>query len=174
MQAYAASRLTGSLLVPQVDYDAELSLADFTPGLAAWITRCAPFGIGNPEPVFLTRNLTLAAPIRFIQDKHVCLQLSQPCISSAKTAPPTIPALGWSRGPTHWPTLCATLAPGAAVDVLYRIRHNTGPYAGPHFNGLELELLAIEPASPARTRLESSSPATWVNRRNVHITSQSP
>jgi single-stranded-DNA-specific exonuclease len=151
MQAYAAARLTPSLLVPHLDYDAELTLADFTPSLAAWIARCAPFGIGNSEPIFLTRNVTLAAPIRLIQDKHVCLQFTQSGCSPTNAAPATIPALGWSRGPTHWPRLCAALdlAPGADVDVLYRIRHNTGPYAGPHFSGLELELLALEPAAPA-------------------------
>jgi single-stranded-DNA-specific exonuclease len=149
MQAYAASRLVPSLLIPQLNYDAELTLADFTPSLFTWITRCAPFGIGNPEPVFLTRNAILSAPIRFIQDKHVCLQLAQPGRPSSKAAPPTIPALGWSRGHISWPTLCAALAPGSAVDVLYRIRHNTGPYAGPHFSGLELELLALEPARAA-------------------------
>ncbi len=41
-----------------------------------WLNRCGPFGIGNPEPILLTRNLTLAAPIRLIQDKHVCLTLT--------------------------------------------------------------------------------------------------
>ena len=148
MNAYASPRLTPSLLVAQLNYDAELTLADFTPALAAWIARCAPFGIGNPEPVFLTRNLTLAAPLRLIQQKHVCLQLSQPCNLPANTAPATIPALGWSRGPIHWPTVCTTLTPGSSVDVLYRVRHNTGPYAGPHYHGLELELLTLQPALP--------------------------
>ena len=66
--SYAASRLTAALLVPQFDYDAELTLAEITPRLFAWIARCAPFGIGNPEPIFLTRTLTLAAPVRLIQE----------------------------------------------------------------------------------------------------------
>jgi single-stranded-DNA-specific exonuclease len=153
MTAYAASRLTASLLVPALDYDAELTFADFTPGLAAWVARCAPFGIGNPEPVFVTRNAALAAPVRVIQEKHVCLQLME----SGNVQPgPTIPALGWSRGAANWPALCAAfgLAQGSAVDVLYRIRLNSGPYAGPHFGGLELELCALLPSAalplPAR------------------------
>jgi single-stranded-DNA-specific exonuclease len=141
MKSYAASLLTTALLIPEVSYDAELSLADLTPNLAAWIARCAPFGIGNPEPIFLMRNATLAAPVRFIQEKHVRLQLTQ--------SGPAIPALAWSRGPTNWPALCAGLglAKGSVIDILFRIRHNTGPYAGPHFGGLELELKALQLAA---------------------------
>jgi single-stranded-DNA-specific exonuclease len=143
MKPYAASRLTSSLLIPPLDYDAELTFADFTPELAAWIARCAPFGIGNPEPVFVTRNAVLAAPIRLIQEKHACLQLMQ--VGCAQQSP-AIPALGWSRGPATWPALCGGLGltQGTAVDVLYRIRKNSGPYAGPHFGGLELELCALQ------------------------------
>ena len=145
MKVYAASRLTTSLLIPAREYDAELTFADFTPELRGWIARCAPFGTGNPEPLFMTRKATLAAPIRLIQDKHVCLQLMQ---ADGAQSGPTIPALGWSRGPANWPALCAGfgLTQGSAVDVLYRIKQNSGPYAGPHFGGLEMELCALRPA----------------------------
>ncbi len=153
MHSYASSRLTTPLLEPRLDYDAELSLSDLTPDLFAWIERCAPFGIGNHEPIFLTRNATLAAPVRLIQDRHVCLQLTQlnsvasdPAANKAR--PPAITALGWTRGTTQWPSLCTQLrlAEGSAIDLLYRIRKNTGPYATRDFDGLELELCALQPA----------------------------
>jgi single-stranded-DNA-specific exonuclease len=143
MRSYAASRLTTSLLVTQLAYDAELSLTDLTPGLFAWIARCAPFGIGNPEPVFLSR-LTLAAPVRLIQQKHVCLHLAQPSAQPSLAGLHFIPALGWSRGIVNWAALCSGLTQGAVVDIIYRIRQNTGPYAGPHFGGLELDLCALQ------------------------------
>jgi len=149
MTSYAASRLTGSLLIPALDYDAELTFADFTPELAAWIVRCGPFGIGNLEPTFVTRNAALAAPIRLIQEKHVSLQLRQTDSLQTNRSVSAIPALGWSRGTANWPTLCTELGleVGSAVDALYRIRHNTGRYAGPHFGGLELELRALQTAT---------------------------
>jgi single-stranded-DNA-specific exonuclease len=149
IQAYSSSRLTGPLLIPQLDYDAELSLADITPPFAAWLNRLAPFGIGNPEPIFLTCNAVLAAPVRLIQDRHVSLQLTQSTPESTphQTRQPAIPALGWSRATSNWPALCAQLTPGSVVDILYRIRHNTGPYASADFHGLELDLRAIRPAS---------------------------
>jgi single-stranded-DNA-specific exonuclease len=148
MKAYASARLTPALLVPQLEYDAELSLAEITPELMAWVARLAPFGIGNPEPVFLTRDATLAAPIRIIKDKHIALQLTQSG-PRGQSNPAAIPALGWSRDPLGWPARCTrlALAKGSAVDVLYRLRHNTGPYASPQFGGLELELCGLRSAS---------------------------
>jgi single-stranded-DNA-specific exonuclease len=140
-------------------------LAEITPSLMAWIARLAPFGMGNPEPVFLTRDVTLAAPIRLIQEKHIALQLMQRNPQQQESSrqerekpqgsprgqsgPAAIPALGWSRDPIGWPARCTRLAmaKGSVVDVLYRLRHNTGRYASPQFGGLELELGDLRPAS---------------------------
>ena len=146
MHAYSSTRLTTELLIPHLDYVAEIAITVITPDLLTWINRCAPFGIGNAEPIFLTRNLTLTSPIRLIKDQHVCLQLTESAPAPGRPAPPCIPALGWSRGPSNWPAICSGLAPGSLIDILYRIRHNTGPYAGRHFGGLELELRALRPS----------------------------
>jgi single-stranded-DNA-specific exonuclease len=151
MKAYAASRLTASLLVPPLDYDAELSLTEITADFAVWLGRLAPFGIGNPEPIFLTRGATLAAPVRLIQERHVCLQLIQTSSQDGGTTP-AISALGWSRdAQSSWPARCTqlALAQGSTVDVLYRLKPNTGPYANAHFGGLELDLRDMQPAGSA-------------------------
>jgi single-stranded-DNA-specific exonuclease len=52
----------GGLLRPQdlepvVGVDAEISLADITPALAAELARLAPHGAGQPPPMFLTRGV---------------------------------------------------------------------------------------------------------------------
>jgi len=148
MKAYASTHLTPALLAPRLDYDAELTLAEIAPQLMAWIARLAPFGIGNPEPVFLTRNVTLAAPARLIQEKHISLQLMQNAARQPSN-PAAIQALGWSRDAMGWPARCNRLGlgKGSVVDVLYRLRHNTGPYASQQFSGLELELCDLRPAS---------------------------
>jgi single-stranded-DNA-specific exonuclease len=149
IDAYAASRLSPSLLVPCIEYDAELTLAELTLDLHAWIERCAPFGIGNAEPVFLTRGAILAAPLRVINERHICLQLTQTEPAAGQPRPVTISALGWSRGATQWAALCQrfALTQGSRVDILYRMRRNTGPYATRDFAGLELELCALRPAA---------------------------
>jgi single-stranded-DNA-specific exonuclease len=140
MRSHAQTALSAEVLRPRVEYDAELGFADLSVDLARWVARCAPFGIGNPEPVFLTHGAVVTAPVRLIQEKHVCLQLAESAGSAA-----CMPALGWSNGGTNWAALCDRLELGAGskVDVLYRLRCNTGPYAGPHFGGLEMELCGL-------------------------------
>jgi len=54
-----ANEIPEAVLVPRVRIDAELDVADATADLAAAIELLAPFGVGNPEPVFGGKNLTL-------------------------------------------------------------------------------------------------------------------
>jgi single-stranded-DNA-specific exonuclease len=154
ISAYATPRLTGPLLAPALDYDAEIALTSINPELFTWIGRCAPFGIGNPEPVFLTRNATLAAPVRLIKDRHVCLLLTQTDgqidgqVQTKDAA--AVSALGWSRGPSEsssWAARCARfgLDKGSTVDILYCLKQNAGPYPNGNPDGLELELCDLRP-----------------------------
>jgi single-stranded-DNA-specific exonuclease len=137
MTAYAGSVLTTPLLTPLHEYDAEVSVSEIDDGLAAWVGRLEPFGMGNPEPVFLTRGAVLAAPVRIIKERHICIQLE-----GERGA--VISALGWSRGPLDW---CARstdlgLRQGACVDLLFRLKRNQNPQYG----GLELELYDLQMA----------------------------
>jgi single-stranded-DNA-specific exonuclease len=155
LTAHSAPLLTGPLLTPPIEYDAELGLSDITPTLHAWIARLAPFGIGNPEPLFLARNLTLAAPVRLIQEKHVALQLTQPGSAA-------IPAIAWSRSAStasQWPICLERLGilEGTAVDILFKLRHNTGPYATYAYHGLELDIAELRPAASGEPSTKAAS-----------------
>ncbi|WP_433969770.1 DHHA1 domain-containing protein [Tunturiibacter gelidiferens] len=134
MQRYGVSRLTAEIMTPPLECDAELLLSDLTQSFYDWLTRCEPFGIGNREPIFLTRALTLCAPVRFIKERHICLQLHRPGHTTR------ISALGWSRT-TDWPARCTEMAldTGSLVDVAYRLKAKTNP----RFPGLELELVDL-------------------------------
>ncbi|MEJ5250669.1 MAG: single-stranded-DNA-specific exonuclease RecJ [Chthonomonadetes bacterium] len=46
-------------LLPRLDIDAEVEPADITPALVDELTQIEPFGHGNPEPLFLSRGLTI-------------------------------------------------------------------------------------------------------------------
>jgi single-stranded-DNA-specific exonuclease len=139
IHSYATAHLNPTLLAPQIDYDAELCLSEINAELAAWLKRLAPFGIGNPEPLFLTPNAALTAPPRLIQEKHLRLQLA---MAPSQPNAPAISALGWSRPSTNWPEKSSALAltQGSSIDILYRLRQRTGAYANPCFGGLEMEL----------------------------------
>jgi single-stranded-DNA-specific exonuclease len=143
MRRYGAPLLTGSMLTPSLKYDAEVRLDELTQEFFDWLTRCGPFGIGNREPVWMTRRLTLAAPVRFIKEKHICLQLQQDSVGWRFSA------LGWSRE-IHWPARCAEmgLRQGSLLDAVYRLKTKTNP----QFPGLELELIDLR-LSAAETGL---------------------
>jgi single-stranded-DNA-specific exonuclease len=137
MQLYGSTRLTETILRPPLKCDAEVLLGDLTQDFFDWLQRCEPFGIGNPEPVFVTRGLTLTAPVRFIKERHVCLQLEKAGESLRFSA------LGWSRG-FDWPARCTEIAlnKGSLIDIAYRLKTNNNP----QFPGLELELVDIRVA----------------------------
>jgi single-stranded-DNA-specific exonuclease len=137
MQLYGSTRLTETILRPPLKCDAEVLLGDLTQDFFDWLQRCEPFGIGNPEPVFVTRGLTLTAPVRFIKERHVCLQLEKAGESLRFSA------LGWSRG-FDWPARCTEIAlnKGSLIDIAYRLKTKNNP----QFPGLELELVDIRVA----------------------------
>lgn len=133
MRSYGASLLDGEMLAPPLEYDAEVSLHDLTPEFFEWLVRCGPFGVGNREPILVTRRVTLSAEVRVIKEKHVCLQLCQGGVAGFS-------ALGWSRG-TEWPVRCSEmgLERGSVVDIAYRLKNK----ANSQFPGLELELVDL-------------------------------
>ncbi len=138
LSAHAAQALTPDLLCPELHCDAELSLAEITPTLWQWLARCGPFGNAHPEPVFVARAVTLAAPVRVLKEKHICLELTQQDERTGDTA--RLRALGWSRS-TNWPEHCSALdlRPGARLDIVFRLTESRHELYG----GLQLELLAL-------------------------------
>ena len=134
MQFYSSTRFTEMMLTPPLECDAEVPFTDLTQNFFDWLTRCEPFGIGNREPTFITRGLTLTAPVRYIKEKHICLQLEK----AGETL--RLSALGWSRN-IDWPSRCAEMAldKGSLIDIAYRLKTKTNP----QFPGLELEIVDI-------------------------------
>ncbi len=142
MKQHSAANITDHMLSPKVDCDLELLPSELTPELFPWLDRCAPFGMDNPEPVFLTRGLLISGPIRIIKDRHVCIPLTPP--NPSPTLPP-LSAMGWSRtAAPDWPTRITAfnLTHGSSVDLVYRLRENKHP----RFGGIELELIDLVPS----------------------------
>lgn len=138
MRSYGIPLLTGPMLSPSLLCDAEVRLSDLTQDMFDWLTRCQPFGIGNREPIFITRGLTLISPVRFIKEKHICLQLQDKETQLQRSA------LGWSRG-RDWTLRCSdlNLQKGSSIDIAYRLKERTNP----QYPGLELELIEMRPGT---------------------------
>jgi single-stranded-DNA-specific exonuclease len=75
LDAFARTRLTLADFDPILDLDAELDLTEITPQLFHALELLEPYGMGNPEPIFATRGVQLAAPPRILKEKHVKLKL---------------------------------------------------------------------------------------------------
>jgi len=76
LDEYARARLTLADFEPVLEYDAELPLDQVTPELFQVLRRVEPFGVRNPEPVFVAKDVRLVAPPRVMKEKHVKLKLA--------------------------------------------------------------------------------------------------
>ncbi len=61
MNEYCFRKMDRKSLVPSIYYDEELSLSDIDHHLMSEIERLAPFGLGNPTPVFRLNNLRVSS-----------------------------------------------------------------------------------------------------------------
>ena len=128
--ARAAEELEGIELVPVLDIDAAVPLARIDGKLIASFARLAPFGVGNPEPVFLSRGLEVT-DVRTMgaNGEHLRLRLRDGQV--------TWPAVAFGVGEQD-------LEPGARLDAVYTFS------ADRRSNGaMELHLLDFAPSSSA-------------------------
>jgi single-stranded-DNA-specific exonuclease len=76
LDTYARGRLTLADFEPQIEFDANLPLEDVTPELYRALSLLEPFGMDNPEPVFIALAARLMAPPQAVKDKHVRLRIA--------------------------------------------------------------------------------------------------
>jgi single-stranded-DNA-specific exonuclease len=134
MEDHSEGVLVREMLVPAMEYDAEVAFDELNLQFYNWLEKCAPFGIGNREPVFVTRSVTLSSDVRIIKERHVCLEVT--------SAGARFTALGWSRAALLWTEVCQSigLVAESKIDIAYRLRSKSTPW----YVGLELELVDLQ------------------------------
>jgi single-stranded-DNA-specific exonuclease len=140
LYAFAARKLAGQEAEQILRIHAELPLDRVTPVLAGWLRKLDPLGHGNPEPVFVARNLQLTSPVRLMKEKHIRLEVTpaptaSTAIAQVKLAP--MKAVGWNLARRAHEL---RLEQGSRIDLAYRIRENDHPQYG----GLQIEIAGIE------------------------------
>ena len=128
--------------VPETFIDAELSLDEVNDALLADLARLEPHGPGNPEPIFLARDVTR----RLTADRR-----REP---SQALPPPGQPRPA-QQSASAWPTRRSRRAP--ALDILFSPEHN-------EWNGntsIQLRLRDL--------RATQGFPTTSVNRAAQHV-----
>lgn len=107
----AAERLDGEELAPSIDIDCEVQLSALTPQSFEFIQSLAPFGEGNPAPVFLTRGIRpIETRLVGANRQHIRMRLQQ--------GGTTISAIGFNLGHKSRETR-------GAIDVAYTVGLDT-------------------------------------------------
>ena len=70
-------RLSNEQLTPTLELDGELQFRDMTASFLEQYKLLEPFGMGNPEPLFLCRGVTPRLPGRVMKEKHLRVTLRQ-------------------------------------------------------------------------------------------------
>jgi single-stranded-DNA-specific exonuclease len=73
----ARELLTDEALQPCVRLDHELAFTEIDLGFLRWHEMLQPFGNGNPQPLFLAREVEPVAAPRVVNDKHLIFRLRQ-------------------------------------------------------------------------------------------------
>jgi single-stranded-DNA-specific exonuclease len=128
----ARARLAPEDLFPELRIDAEISIDEVTDELETLLRHFEPFGVGNPSPVFVSRNVRLASPARVVGTDGLKLRIAG--------AVRDRDALGWGMG-----DLAAELGPESRLDIAYRIERDT--YQGE--TKLQLRLADLRIAGPS-------------------------
>jgi single-stranded-DNA-specific exonuclease len=128
--ARAASALTADQLVPEVRLDLEISVAEADEELCRLLKHAAPFGIGNPTPVFLARGVQVSGQPRVVGGSHLKMTVA----SGGRT----LDAIGFGMAdrlgdvnPVHGP-----------IDLAFKLEEN-------HWNGrtrAQARLVDLRPA----------------------------
>ena len=77
LDSYARAHLSAEDLVPVLEAEAEIELREINPELICAVQRMEPFGVGNREPVFVSRNIRVLLPPKIVKDKHAKFRVSQ-------------------------------------------------------------------------------------------------
>ena len=104
LNAHATSVLTPDQLRPMLDIDAEVEIAELNEQSVHDIFNLAPFGCGNPAPLFAVRNVEIAGPPKIVKDAHLRLRVKQ--------GTRFLSVIGW-----HFAERIDEFAPGTRVDL---------------------------------------------------------
>jgi len=134
LDAYARTKLTPADFVAQLRVDAEVRLDELTREWIDCISLLEPFGMGNPEPVFVARNLRVLQPPKVMKEKHIKLRVSQQAPNNGETRgkqPRAFDAIGWRMAEQLQQD---PLLIGDTTDIAFKIDENQHP----DFGGLQL------------------------------------
>jgi single-stranded-DNA-specific exonuclease len=116
-------------LIPSLEIDAVLPVEQISLGLVTELECLAPFGIGNPVPIFASKEVRVAGGPWVLKEKHLKLQLGS---NGSRLS-----AIWWKNGQA-----AGTLKVGSLLDVAYTLSRES-------YQGKESVLLGIRDIRPS-------------------------
>lgn len=110
VNAYAEGKLCREDLIPAIKVDGTVMPERISRRLVQEIEGLKPFGMGNPEPIFLSRKVQIIAP-RPVGENHLRFKIS--CGEGI------LNGIGFGMR-----DLMKSLKEGAPMDLLYHLRFN--------------------------------------------------
>jgi single-stranded-DNA-specific exonuclease len=107
----ARERLRADDLVPEMRVDLEIAIDDANADLEALLRHFEPFGMGNPSPVLVARDVPLLGGPRLVGQDGLKLRL--------RTGAGELEALGWGMG-----ARAPEFRDGDSVDVAFRLERD--------------------------------------------------
>jgi single-stranded-DNA-specific exonuclease len=106
--------ITPEMLVPRITLDGEIPIGNIQGKFFRILKQFAPFGPGNPNPMFFSRDCQLRGHAKMVGSNHVKFNVCQP-----RNGKHEIPAIGFQQG-HHFSELCS----GKPFDIAYEIEEN--------------------------------------------------
>jgi single-stranded-DNA-specific exonuclease len=107
LQTFAAQKLKEEDLTSKIEIDMELRLAQISMDLAKKIESLTPFGVGNPNPLFVSKRIEVGAMRLLSENKHLRVDLGG------------FEAIGFGLG-----SRASEIRPGMFVDAVFHIEEN--------------------------------------------------
>ena len=111
---FVEENLPDDMLVPEIEIDAEIDLSMIHGKFFRVLKQFAPFGPGNSNPTFLSRNCATRGYARIVGAKHLKFNVLQPESGQAE-----IPAIAFQQGHYH-----EEMLRNRRFDIAYQIEEN--------------------------------------------------
>jgi len=112
LNEYASQKLKAEDLCPALDIECLLPIEQLSLPLVQEIEQLAPFGLGNPLPVFASKQVDIAAGPWVLKDKHLKLQVRK---NGSR-----LDAIWWKNGKA-----AQTIRSEKRVDIAYTLSRET-------------------------------------------------
>jgi len=137
-----ARQATPETFEPFLTVDAEVELGDCSWSMLEEISRLAPFGPGNPEPVLVARGVT-PVDARQVGGGHLRLTLRAAPLSHGSSAPVTVSAIAFGQGDRAHDAMALS----AGLDIAFTLKEDRWQSAGGGERRLQLQVKDFLPAA---------------------------